>query len=150
MILLAVYAVVVWYLAMRWRRRWYGFALVILAALAFYQLAPLLRTISPEWQGMNILITGETILILVAGLFICLLPRPPSSQAHCRYCWYDLGGLEPSGPEGIICPECGAASVRPNLLPRVSLQTSPPQPLENTAEHQGDSGQAADQKPTQR
>ncbi|MGQ0628769.1 MAG: hypothetical protein ACT4PL_11800 [Phycisphaerales bacterium] len=119
MILFAVYAVFVWYLAMRYRRRWLGFAIVLVGAALCLLLAKALMKFDTFLGGgprlVQHLIWGESALVLVVGLFVASLPRPPSGR-HCAYCWYDLRGLESesggstasAGPGAEpVCPECG-------------------------------------------
>lgn len=156
MILLAVYAVFVWFLAMRWRRRWYGFVSVWGLGGLFWLAAPLIRSLSPDWHGMNLLIQGETVLILASGTFICLLPRPPAVERHCRTCWYDLSGLEPGDPGSVICPECGApVGGEPAIVPRYTGprprdNALPPDGAVEHAEHQHSAGNTGDEQPPQR
>lgn len=112
MILFAAYAIIVWYLAARYRRDWRGFlAPLIGAALALLAVRiPALQRVLPErWWVMGfgtelqILIWAESMIVLVVGLFIALMPRPPA-RPHCAYCWYEIAGLD---PEQRCCPECG-------------------------------------------
>lgn len=152
-ILLAVYAVFVWFLAMRWRRRWYGFASVWALAGLFWLAAPLVRSLSPDWHGMNLLIQGETVLILAAGMFICVLPRPPEVERHCRTCWYDLSGLEADASGAMKCPECGVpVNAEPALVPRYrgprprDSALPPDEPVDDPEQEHG-RGHAGDEQP---
>lgn len=147
-ILLAAYAVFVWYLAMRWRRRWYGFVAVGVLGAMLYTLAPLIRKLSPDWQGMTVLVTGETLIILAAGWFICLLPRVPRHPAYCPICWYNLSGLEETGSGGIICPECGTPT-RPDASQVVaSPRSAAPRPVQQTQDERA-GGKPGDEEPPQ-
>lgn len=114
MILLAVYAVFVWYLAIRYRRRWPGYTSVVLGVvvlLAFSGQAlgeHSLATALPEglrrgYRTMLILIVPEAGLIALIGFFAASLPRR-LTLTSCRGCGYELAGLN---PRGLTCPECG-------------------------------------------
>lgn len=115
MILLAVYAVAVLYLALRFRRSWIGYvsvfggAAVLLAiargALGEHRLAALLpEGVLTGYRHMTLLLIPEAALILVVGLFTASLPRFPT-RTQCQGCGYDLKGLD---PVDLVCPECGA------------------------------------------
>ncbi len=117
MILFAVYAVVVWWMAMRHRRTLVGFAIAALCALPMLlaaQYVPALATFGITTgtvpatpgrglEGLQILLWAEAAVVASVSLFIVCLPRPPRGR-HCRYCWYDLTGLD---AEADLCPECG-------------------------------------------
>lgn len=105
MILFAIYAVIVWYLALRFRRRWQAFAIVPVASVSVYLLVPLMRHVNVADIGLYILLGAEAVVILIVGLFIAVLPRPPA-HPHCHYCKYDMRGLHGLSPEQ-RCPECG-------------------------------------------
>lgn len=108
MILFAVYAVIIWYLALRFRRRWQAFAIVPIASISVYVLVPLMRHVNVADIGLYILLGAEAVVILIVGLFIAILPRPPA-HPHCHYCKYDMRGLQGRGPDQ-RCPECGMPS----------------------------------------
>jgi hypothetical protein len=97
--------VVIWFLALRFRRRWQAFAIVPAASLAIYLLVPVLRQISAADVGIYLLLGAEAAVVLVVGLFIAVLPRPPA-HPHCHYCQYDMRGLHGHRSDQ-LCPECG-------------------------------------------
>lgn len=107
MILFAVYAVVVWFLAMRWRRTFLGFVVPIAAVLLAVAVTGLLRIwlIEVAYVQLSLLMWAEAIIVGGIGLFIACLPRRPQGQ-YCPWCWYDTRGL---GSDIKICPECGGA-----------------------------------------
>jgi hypothetical protein len=113
-ILLAAYAVFVWYLAVRYRRQWRGFASVALGVVVLLAISRpaigehALSSVLPGglrigYRHLLILLIPEAALVGLIGFFIASLPRNESSTA-CRGCGYDLGGLNPLG---LMCPECG-------------------------------------------
>lgn len=115
MILLAAYAVFIFYLAMRYRRQWGGFVsvaggvlLLLLIARPALEEHNVLTALLPVgmrvgYKHLLILILPEAALIALVGFFIASLPRNLSATA-CRKCKYELGGLNPIG---LVCPECG-------------------------------------------
>jgi hypothetical protein len=138
-ILFALYAMLVWYLAARWRRRPLGIVVVLTGAGAAAMggwLAPD-ALISPD---VRVLLKGEAGIILLVGLLILAMPRRDPVLAcagcgaaftgvrrrvqacercgtlsgHCEYCGYTLTGL-PSAT--IICPECGTGRDGSSFLP---------------------------------
>lgn len=115
MMLLVVYAVFIWWAALKWRRRAFGFLVAPLGMLGVYfvgrfylWLATLLGLERPE-SFIFLLMPFGAIVGLIA-LYIALLPR--RSDGACRKCGYSLGGLEPLATDGlVVCPECGARHV---------------------------------------
>lgn len=115
MMLLVVYAVFVWWAALKWRRRPFGFVVAVLGVLGVYfvgrfylWLGAMLGVERPE-SFIFLLMPFGGIVGLIA-LYIALLPR--RSDGACRKCGYSLGGLEPLATDGlVICPECGARHV---------------------------------------
>jgi hypothetical protein len=113
-ILLAAYAVFVWYLAVRYRREWRGFASVALGvvvllaisrpAIGEHALGALLPSgLRTGYRHLLILLIPEAGLVGLIGFFIASLPRRESATA-CKGCGYELSGLD---PRGLRCPECG-------------------------------------------
>lgn len=135
MILFAAYAVVIWYFAMRWRRRALGFAVAIVGGLPVFlaarhvpMLASLggsaLRTPGRGMEALQVLLWGEAAAVMGVALFIACLPRPPRTR-HCSYCWYDLSGLD---AETDVCPECGTPRHGYHTRPAPTPPPAPPQP----------------------
>jgi hypothetical protein len=109
MVLFPVYAVFVWYLCLRWRRTWVGWASLFLGVAGIGALEWFRQTLSQLLGGIldgplfPLLLAAEAGLVLVVGAFIATLPTEVA-QAPCRKCHYDLTGLEDDNP---TCPECG-------------------------------------------
>lgn len=102
------YALLVWYLAARYRRTLLGFACTIAGTGLLVAIAFLHWLIGHEYpalfiQGMQILLYPYIVAVGGAGLFIASLPHryPPGS---CMGCGYNLAGL---GYPVSHCPECG-------------------------------------------
>lgn len=127
MILFVIYGVLIWYLALRWRRRWLGFASVGAGVVGIYFVARLYL-----WLGSLMGVSRpESFLLLMApfgmlvggiGLYITMLPR--RCERSCRGCGYSLVGLEVRGEKvgqkvsekvseiaAARCPECGTRHV---------------------------------------
>lgn len=117
-----LYAVLVWYFAVRWRRRWESFAavgagLVGLIVVGYFHLR------LNEWSDgqiylpvMQVLLYPYTLLVAGVGLYIACLPTAVGPM-QCVSCRYDLRGLE-RGTEH--CPECGTVygrGPRPRAAP---------------------------------
>jgi hypothetical protein len=111
MIFFPVYAVLIWYFCLRWRRTWIGWAMLLLGVAGVGVVAWFHQTINHmlngAWDGplFPILLAAEAALVFVVGAFIALLPLEVV-QLPCRGCRYDLAGLEEENP---TCPECGMA-----------------------------------------
>ena len=126
MIVFALYAACVWYLALRYRRHWAGFAISIAAALG----VALLTKVLPAWMErpgfipMSILLWGEAAMVGGIGLFIASLGRTPASTLPCPRCGYDLRGLPAATP---VCPECGTGILpgAGHARPRTRASTPP-------------------------
>lgn len=114
MILPVLYAMLIWYLAMRLRRRWSGAASVAAGVLLLIALNRLFSGENPGLlagkgdRGPNILLVllwPYTLLVAGVGAFIVCLPRRPPGEFYCQKCHYDFAGLNPAY---LVCPECGA------------------------------------------
>lgn len=115
------YAMLVWYLAARYRRTTLAFGCALAGT------ALLLVFAYGHWvvgqgnpalfiQGMQILLYPYTVVVGAVALFIASLPRrfPPGA---CPRCGYDLAGL--SHPVA-NCPECG----RPSHAKKIAYRRS--------------------------
>jgi len=105
LILFAAYAALIWFAALRFRRRWQGFVIVVTGGLLTWFVMKALEAIGVGGGGFSLLLMGETAIIVAVGLFICVLPRKPDF-AHCHFCEYDFRGLD-SQDGRFVCPECG-------------------------------------------
>jgi len=124
MFLFVVYALAIWYGALRWRRRWPGFVTVFLGMLGLLLLVDFHTWLNYQLgDRLNLavvrgLLYPYTGLVAAVGLFIAVLPRaaPPG---HCQRCCYDLSGLDLE--EAPSCPECGRDRLwkDPRSQPRV-------------------------------
>ena len=110
MVLLPLYALLVWFFCLRFRRRWIGFVCAIAGASSVLLVIPvagrLLRLIGSDEEPrvLSLLIYGEAMIVLVVGLYVAMLPRRDRSN-RCPYCEYDLSGHSAEQPP--LCPECG-------------------------------------------
>lgn len=109
MFLFVVYAIAVWYFAIRYRRRWIGFASVAAGIAGLVGLAWLHIQIS-RWthgriylQQLQVLLYPYTLLVGVIGFYGACLGRS-FNPAICLGCGYDRTGLSLANP---VCPECG-------------------------------------------
>lgn len=108
--LFVVYAVLVWWAALAWRRRWLGFASVGLGVLGVWFLARFYLFVGgllgvTRTDSFMILVVPFGVIVGVLGLYIACLPV--RREGACRRCGYSLIGLEPDA-EMLVCPECGA------------------------------------------
>lgn len=121
MVAFTIYAVLVGYCAVRWRRRLIGYlgvaalvGVLVLLAWAHYQIP---RLAAEGWElarDINIRPFQAVLYPYIGclagmGLFLVTLPRkrPIDSCWHCRY---DLSALLDE-PGVLICPECGREHV---------------------------------------
>ena len=108
--LFVVYAALVWWAALSWRRRWLGFASVALGVLGvwfvarFYLWLGAMLGIERTDSFMILMAPFGVIVGVVGGYIACL---PVRREGACRKCGYSLMGLEPEN-ELLVCPECGA------------------------------------------
>lgn len=109
MFVFVLYAALVWYAAIRWRRSWLGL-LCVLAGLAGVALIAFAHIKLNQWTHgriylpvLQVLLYPYGALILMIGLFILTIPRIYAGS-QCRKCGYELKGLETHVRR---CPECG-------------------------------------------
>jgi hypothetical protein len=148
-ILPVIFAVTVWFLVGRYRRRWPSvvvlvLALAFLAALGLWAdgrevvhtpviagaVAGAPRVVrTGSIPTVLVLLWPYTALVGVIGAFIAVMPRPRGKADCCPACDYDLSGLPALG---LKCPECGAAwtgagsgleSPREALIPSANVAT---------------------------
>jgi hypothetical protein len=113
MMIFVFYAGLVWYAAVKWRRRWQSFAAVTagVALVAFFITAhpALTRLTGVRLAGTMIhaLLYPYVALLGMVGYFVACLPRSPGEGAKrpCVQCGYDLVGIEEFDKP--VCPECG-------------------------------------------
>lgn len=113
MILFVVYAVLVWYGALRFRRRWEGYGSVVAGIVGCVAVALFHIQLNQWTQGRIFLPVLQSLLypyaamVAMVGFFIASLPRSAAERGvrPCRHCGYDLDGLEDE--HGLTCPECG-------------------------------------------
>lgn len=111
MFFFAAYAMLVWYAAAKWRRRWESFAWVG-AGLAGLVLVAWLHYCLNDWthgriylRVLQIFLYPYTALVGAVGVYIACLPRRPA-ESRCFTCDYDMTGLDRAD---VVCPECGVA-----------------------------------------
>lgn len=134
MVFFVIYAVLVWWLATRWRRQWKGLAAAFGGVLGIALIAFVHWRLS-EWTNRQIYLEVLQVLLYPYGvtvgavaLFLTALPRARPIR-RCANCGYDLRGLPASTALGLICPECG----------RRMLGSSRPEdsPARQTPDHSG-------------
>ncbi len=110
MVLLPLYALFVWFLCLRFRRRWIGFVCAIAGAASVLLVIPVAGRVlrflgsNEEPRVFALLIYGEALIVLLVGLYVAMLPRR-DRRNRCPYCDYDLSGHSAEQPP--VCPECG-------------------------------------------
>ena len=109
MFVFVIYAVAVWYFAIRYRRTWRGFAAVALGIAGLVAVSYLHIQIS-RWTGgriyveaLQVLVYPYTAMVGLVGFYGAILPRRTNPRA-CIGCGYDRAGLHAASPS---CPECG-------------------------------------------
>lgn len=108
--LFVVYAALVWWAALAWRRRWLGFLAVALGVLGVWFVARFYLWIGAlmgieRTDSFMILLAPFGVIVGVIGAYIACLPV--RREGACRKCGYSLHGLEPDAGL-LVCPECGA------------------------------------------
>lgn len=108
MIGFVVYAVLVWWAAYHWRRRWRGYGASVAGVMGLVFLAFLHWKLSEWTHGriylpvLQVLLYPYTLLVGAGGVFMASMPK--MLPFRCASCGYDLEGLE---GEIAACPECG-------------------------------------------
>lgn len=124
MLVFVVYAVLVWYAAAKWRRRWRSFALVTLGLVGLVGVAYLHTWLNIWTDGavylpvLRSLLYPYMALVGMVGYYIACLPRARPGEVRCHSCRYDLAGHTLPA----ICPECGTR----NMPTRVRTATPGP------------------------
>lgn len=134
LVLFPIYAFLVWYACLRWRRQFMGIAALILgvaliALLAQADLA-IRRALHLHDEGplFRFMLYSEALIVTLVGAILVFLPPRAGAQHPCRRCGYELAGLEHANP---TCPECGTAfaACKVELVPCVACgQQSPASP----------------------
>jgi hypothetical protein len=156
------YALIVWFVAARHRRRFAGFVAVALGLAGLLGLNFLHGRLN-DWTNGTIylpvlrsIMYPYTALVVMVGGFIVCLPR--ESITGCRRCGYSLHGLDRRF-EGVVCPECGtvqhlATPYRRSGMDRDDLglsdRPSAPQRPGDEPAREHEQGQPSDQPPAQR
>ncbi|GEM_PF-1540130 len=120
MIFPVLYAVVLWYLAAKFRRTWRGVFAVFIGLMILVLIGSLAiegergwlpgskPAVMPEWwqngsKQVLVLLIPYTMLVGTVAVFLVVLPRL-KLKSGCVKCGYDLTGLR---KVGMVCPECG-------------------------------------------
>lgn len=131
MIFPVIYAVVVWGLAMHWRRQWPAAAAVIIGLcglILVYRLFVAMGDHLTGYRHMLVLFWPYTVFVTAIATYIACLPRR-LSDTQCRSCAYDLHGLD---MKNLNCPECGTewqgqgSGKEPPPEPLIPIPTGPP------------------------
>lgn len=135
MMLFPLYALFIWYLCFKHRRRWQGIVAWLAGTLSIATLAMLdlrIRT----WLGfapnalvsLQLLLWIEAAAVFLMGAAIVIMPRR-GAKVPCRKCGYELAGLEHDNP---MCPECGQqnAAFKPKPATTKPVTTSTAEPAE--------------------
>ncbi len=109
MFLFVIYAALFWWLSVKHRRTWTGFAWALAGFLGLCLLGYIHYRLD-IWTNHRIylpvlqtILYPYAVLVLIVSLFLASLP-PKFRGIACRQCGYDLTGLEVARPR---CPECG-------------------------------------------
>lgn len=112
LVLFPLYAFLVWYACLRWRRRVLGVAALAMGIMLIALLAHLDLAIR-RWLHMTdtgplfrFMLYAEGGMVGMVGALLVLLPPTRRAQTPCRRCGYELLGLDDANP---TCPECGLA-----------------------------------------
>jgi hypothetical protein len=104
------YAMIVWYLTAKHRRRVFG-ALAVATGLLGLVALNWLHIMLGRWTEGEIYVPvlqtvtyPYTALVVAVGVFIWAIPNRVGEACHA--CSYDLDGLDPAGGV-LVCPECG-------------------------------------------
>lgn len=114
MMLLPLYALAVWFICFRLRRKWMGWfalfagvSIVLSMVYAYPYLQRWFTGESTRWSSFQFVMWAEAIMVSAVGVFILCLPREVV-QVPCRKCRYELESLAAEHHQGNPrCPECG-------------------------------------------
>ncbi len=123
MIILSIYAMVVWSLAAAFRRTWKGYAFVAAGAAFVLPLVDPLVYLVWWWLGEKPtwvfpFLYAYAALLAVMGTFLASLPKKHAGR-RCVRCGYDLAGNVTGA-----CPECGREIDRPRRVSPRALHRS--------------------------
>ncbi len=115
MFLFVIYALFVWYAALRWRRRVAGFVVILTSLFGMHLFNMVHGDIADRFGYDENIFRGlmYPYMVLVAGVgfYLFLFPRElPRGRVHCRACWFDLSDHEDLTPD-TPCPECGTTAI---------------------------------------
>ncbi len=126
MVFLLAYAVLIWFIAVRFRRSWPAFVAPVVSLIPIF----ILTWMSVEHWGRE---PGEppatwiyipagayAALIVFVSYFIACIPRT-RNESTCDFCAYDLAGLPTER-----CPECGRIAGQHRLGPIPANYQPPP------------------------
>ncbi|MFO0831897.1 MAG: hypothetical protein U0637_08635 [Phycisphaerales bacterium] len=109
-LLFPAYAVLIWYLCVRFRRQVWGFVSLAFGLTFVATLATLQHRLRASFDldgfvftHLDFLLWVEFAAIGLVGIFLLCLPTH-AAASPCRACGYELDGLEHDNP---MCPECG-------------------------------------------
>lgn len=145
------YALIVWWPAVVYRRRWGGWLAVILGTLVLVALIKLHALIGQRTNGQIFVPVFQSILVpyafLIAGVgaYINILPKT-HARGHCGRCGYNLDGLD---ADLHVCPECGRSFTTSHRPLRRRAESSDDQPPDEP-QQQHAQGHAHDEPPRDR
>jgi hypothetical protein len=122
LVLFPLYAFLVWYACLRWRRQLMGVAALVVGILLILLLAQLdvaiRRALHLADNGplFRFMLYAEGGMVGMVGALLVLLPPRRNAHTPCRSCGYELLGLDDVNP---TCPECGMtfAATKVELAP---------------------------------
>jgi len=114
-----IYAVFVWWGALRFRRDLAGVVWVLILGAGvplalIWAHAAVERMVGSDWIRIEfqLILYAYAVALSVVGLFIVAMPKRPAKDIDvhrpCTGCGYELASLDRYAE--IVCPECGAAN----------------------------------------